>query len=110
MLSILQNENGQLYKFIDEDVSTILTGSSFSSVNPESAIEYDIASTAITLTNGIQIDSSHFSNNNDSMSFKNTKSNYLSVSNGISDIIVVVVRSMGSNENFAGSITWRETI
>jgi hypothetical protein len=113
--SVMSSSNAnafvQLVKFQDTNATTALTGSSFQSVHPESGVEYDVSATAIDMTNAIPIDSSYFSNNNDQLTFKNTKSNFISTNiNGVSDLLVLVVETVGGNESYVGSLTFRELI
>ena len=58
-------ERNIVYKFNDSVDTPVLTGAVWNSVNTDSAIEYDTASTAISLTNGTLLESYHVSADND---------------------------------------------
>lgn len=100
----------RLFRFVDN--TTALTGAVWTSVNPQSAVEYDISSTTIDLTGGTEVRSAYFSGKSDQLTFKNTKSNFVSTNmDGVSDLLVIVVQSIsGINEKYVGSMTWREVI
>jgi hypothetical protein len=102
----------QIYKFQDTAATSILTGSSFVSADSESAVEYDVSSTAITLTNGRLLETRCFSNNADAALVNTDNRNYSITTNvsGVSDLLAVVVNSTGANESYLGAITWLEVI
>ena len=101
----------QIFKFTDEAVTTVLPGASFVSVDDDSGIEYDVSATSVVTTNGHQIDSGYSSNNMDTIQLIETKNNFISSNiDAVSDIIVVCITSIGQNESYCCSATWREII
>jgi hypothetical protein len=101
----------QIFKFTDEAVANVLTGASFVSADDDSGVEYDVSATAVTLTNGHQIESGYSSNNNDQIQLIDTKNNFISSNiDNLSDIIVVCITSIGPNESYCCSATWKEII
>ena len=104
----------EVYKFIDLDDTTFLTGQSWVSVNDESCMLYDIDSTSITLTNGILIYSQYSSQDMDQVNFNIKCDNAAITTNndGQTDVICIVVRNSNNNnlENIVCSATWSEYI
>ena len=100
-----------IYKFDDLVATSILTGSSFVSANADSAVEYDVSATAISLTGGALLQQYYFSDVADTASIIGVANAYLSGNIlGVSDLIVLCVNSIGSTETYLGSITWKEVI
>ena len=103
-----------IYKISDQLATAVLTGSSFVSAGTNSSVEYDVSSSAITLTNAELIESSYFSSDVDTVSLSNlsvaTNSVLTSNNSGVSDLLCLVVQSIGGNETYSGGITWKEFI
>lgn len=102
----------EIYKFNDLSDTSVLTSPSWVSVNDDSAVEYDVSSTAVVLTNGILIESYYVSAGNDFGAQRNTNNKYIAVNDdGVSDLLCLVVRSVGNqNESYLASIAWDEFI
>lgn len=102
----------EVYKFQDTTATSILTGSSFVSADTDSAVEYDVSSTAITLTGGRLIETAYISSDINITSSSVNDKNYSLTTNidGVSDLIVLVVTSTGQNQSYLGSMTWLEVI
>ena len=100
----------ELYKFVDTTAGSILNDTTFISANSESGIEYNVAATTITVTNGLLFDSGYFSNNNDSLTFTNSENGRMGTSAGTSDLLAVCATSIGAAENIIASITWLESV
>lgn len=101
----------EIWKFTDIVSSTVLTGESFVSPNANSQALVDISSTALDTTNGVLLNSSYASVQTNTSSLSNKKNTTLSVSAGISDLIVLnAVQIGGGSDDYVGSITWEEVI
>ena len=101
----------ELYRFVDTAASSVLNNTTFISANAESEVEYNTAATTITTTGGLLLSSAYSSNNQDAISIgKQDDNGTLSISNGVSDLLVVAITTVGGNESFVASITWREVI
>jgi hypothetical protein len=100
----------EIWKFNDITSASILNNNTFVSANVDSDVEYNIAATSITTTNGVIINSAYSSNNNDAISFGITENGQLSQSANIPDIFAICVTSVGGNENYIGSVSWTESI
>jgi len=100
----------QIYKFQDTAATSILTGSSFVSASSESEVEYDVSATAINLTGGMLLDTIYFSNNEDNARFGRSDIFISNNNNNVSDLLVIVITSLGPSENYIGSMTWEELI
>lgn len=100
----------ELYKFDNVDETTALTGESFTSAGTDSAVEYDISATDITLTSGQLIFSEYFSNDSDQLNFNNIDTARINHTLGTSSWIALVARTITATESFLGSLTWKEFI
>lgn len=100
----------RFYRFLSP-ASSPLTNESWVSSGDESSVEYDISSTAVSLTNGIL----HYQNYMvDSTDFSATELNrpiqLTSDIAGTSDMIILVAQSLGISETLYCSAKWREFI
>ena len=100
----------EIYRFVDTDASSILNNTTFISANNDSSVEYNIAASTVNITNGLLVNSTYFANNTDSVRFEKRENEILTSSASVSDLIVVCATSLGGNENYVASITWKETI
>lgn len=81
------------------------------SVNPESAVEYNVTPAVLTLTGGVLLDSGYITSSNNLADFNRTATKTLVTSNvvGQSDIIVLVINSL-TLDSYGGGMTWSEFI
>jgi hypothetical protein len=102
----------ELWRFVDTPASAILNNSSFSDVNAESDVEYNTAAASIILTGGLLLASAYTSNNNDAISLsKFSETTTLSINGAsVSDLLVVCIQTIGSNEQLVVSMDWAEVI
>ena len=90
-----------------------LTNASWTSVNSNSAVEYDISSTVITTTNNITVSQGYFvGNSNIQINIDNIFNDFLQLTSnidGVSDILTISAQSLGaSNQDTYASIQWKE--
>lgn len=114
-ISVISSSNSnaliEIYRIVDTDASTILNNSTFTSVNAESAVEYNLASSSITLTsNAYLVDSQYFSNNNDTTNFQKNENMYMATGNGLSDLIAICATNVQGNDDFLASVVFEEVI
>lgn len=101
----------EIWKFSDVESSSVLTGASFVSPNSNSQALIDTSSTAIVTTNGVLLTSIYASESTNSFTASNKKNASITVSAGISDLIVLMVTQIGgSTDDFIGSVTWEEIV
>lgn len=106
------NANGlvEVYKFVDSATGG-LTGASWTNVNTNSAVEYDIASTAINTTGATLLQSKYLVADADSIGVSNTKNDILGSNiDNVSDVLVVCVKSLANSESFIAELTYSEKI
>jgi hypothetical protein len=92
-----------------KDDATAITGATWTSADDESAIEYDIAGTAINMTNATVLD-------NDFVESKSSKKISGDVLNstlttniiGVSDILVLCTQKVSNNGTGYAGVTWNE--
>jgi hypothetical protein len=102
-----------LYIFRDTTAASVLTGSSFVSADTESAVEYDITATAITLTGGVLLDSSFYSGDSTFNLTNLDNNNNIKITTNLasqSDILVFVAQAFAGSESVSGAMTWREVL
>jgi hypothetical protein len=100
----------RVWKFRDVTAASVLTGSSFNSVNTNSVAEYDVSSSAISTTGGQLMFNTYFSNNNDQIPLINSQDTDMSFNNGLSELIVITAETIGGNENLIAGLTWKEIV
>jgi hypothetical protein len=105
--------NWRLYIFRDLAVATFLTGGAWVSADAESAIEYNLSATAVTVTNG-QLVTSGFVYDSNLPDFSNLflENQVFITSNisGLTDVAVFCSESMNLAESAAAAITWSELL
>lgn len=89
-----------------------LTNPTWISVHPNSAIEYDINSTNINITNSINVAQGYFIGKSDfQTNINDIFSEFVQLTSnidGISDILVISAKSIGTNQDIFASIQWKE--
>ncbi len=104
----------RLYMFRDVAAGTVLTGSSFVSADPESAVEFDVASTAVATAGGALLRAPFVSNNNDYALVELGRElvNGVLTTNlaGVSDLLVLSGETFSGNESTTASMAWKETL
>jgi hypothetical protein len=98
----------ELWRFVDN--TGALNNPSWISANSESGVEYDENSNNLNTTGGLLLYSAYSSNNIDGIQINEVPNGVLSISNGISDLFVIAITTVGGNENYSVSINWREFI
>ena len=103
-----------LYLFRDTTTAAQLTGASWVSAHSDSAAEYDITATAVTLTNTQLVSMGYISNNTDFLDFETqsvSNTNMTSNLNGETDFYVFAMQTLGGgNESISASLEWKEII
>ena len=102
-----------IYMFKDLATASVLTGSNFVSANVNSAIEYDVTSSAITLTNGTLLSVTLIAATSDQVTLSpdiKSSNNYILTSNisGLTDIVCICCQCVSGTDTVAGGLTWRE--
>lgn len=90
-----------------------LTGAVWTDVHTNSAVQYDITSTAINITNALTVSQGYFVSKSDiQLNVNDIFNGFLQLTSnidGVSDILVLSAQSLGnSNQNTYASIEWKE--
>lgn len=91
------------------DDATAITGASWVSADPESAIEYDMSGTAINMTNATVLDNGFLESNASKKISGNVVNSTLTTNiNGVSDILVLCAERITTTGTGYASIAWNE--
>ena len=100
----------EVWRFVDSDATSALNNPTWTSANSESGVEYDENSNSLNTSGGLLLYSEYSSNDSDSLKIGDLPNGVLSISNSISDILVIAITTVGANENYSVSMNWYEFI
>lgn len=105
--------HGLVYIFRDKINASFLTGSSFISVNNESAVEYDISSTAINISGSKVLFGGYLTKNQSEIGITSSQEKDIVLTTNIignSDYIAVCAQTLSGGDSVLSRISWKEVI